>query len=71
MNADTRRARTAYVWVGVIVPLVILLLSAVVVAAWLVLSLTSSTSPVKNTPRQGVKTPKQGGWSKGQRLCMA
>ncbi|MFK4761990.1 hypothetical protein ACI3KS_13720 [Microbacterium sp. ZW T5_45] len=35
MNADARRARTAYIWVGVIAPLVILLLSAVVVAAWL------------------------------------
>jgi len=35
MNAAARRARTAYLWVGVIVPLMILLLSAVVVAAWL------------------------------------
>ncbi|GGM45171.1 DUF1648 domain-containing protein [Microbacterium saperdae] len=35
MNADIRRARRAFWWVGVIVPLAMIALSAVVVLAWL------------------------------------
>ncbi|GAB3601179.1 hypothetical protein [Microbacterium tumbae] len=35
MNADVRRARTAFLWVGVIVPAAIVALSAIIIAAWL------------------------------------
>jgi hypothetical protein len=35
MTADVRRARTAFLWVGVIVPLAIVLVSALVIALWL------------------------------------
>ncbi|MGW8484463.1 DUF1648 domain-containing protein [Microbacterium sp. NPDC055903] len=35
MNADVRRARSAFVWVGVIAPAAILVLAAILVAAWL------------------------------------
>ncbi|NJI59533.1 MULTISPECIES: hypothetical protein [Microbacterium] len=35
MTADVRRARTAFLWVGVIIPLTILAVSAVIVAFWL------------------------------------
>ncbi|WAA67245.1 DUF1648 domain-containing protein [Microbacterium oxydans] len=35
MTADVRRARTAFLWVGVILPLTVLAVSAVIVAFWL------------------------------------
>lgn len=35
MTADVRRARTAFLWIGVILPLTILAVSAVIVAFWL------------------------------------
>lgn len=35
MTADVRRARTAFLWVGVILPLTILAVSAIIVALWL------------------------------------
>lgn len=35
MNADVRRSRTAFLWVGVIAPLGMLVLAAVVIIAWM------------------------------------
>ena len=35
MTDDLRRSRTAFLWVGIIVPLAIIALATVVVAAWL------------------------------------
>ena len=35
MTPDVRRARTAFLWVGVILPLTVLAVSAVIVAFWL------------------------------------
>lgn len=35
MTADVRRARTAFLWIGVILPLTVLAVSAVIVAFWL------------------------------------
>lgn len=35
MNDDIRRSRTAFLWVGLVVPLAILVVSAVIIMAWL------------------------------------